>query len=125
MSLQRNDLLERCNLLEMEITFNTNQFFKLTSLQNILILLVLTLMASCVKRSDYVRLKLKNDSLIQKIHDDHEKVKIENSVVKVLDSKHTKESYDIYISYPPNFRNQEKKYPVLIVLDAEVNFGAS
>ena len=51
-------------------------------------------------------------------------VRIRNSVINELKSTYTKDTYDVYISYPPNYKEAKKKYPVLVALDAEVNFGA-
>jgi uncharacterized protein len=83
------------------------------------------LVSNCgVKQSDFDKLKSKNDSLVQQLANEDANVKIKNSAVNKLTSKYTGETYDIYISYPDNYKNSGKKYPVLVALDAEVNFGA-
>ncbi len=74
------------------------------------------------------RLQLENDSLRQKINDDQttsssQKVEIENTEVHPLASKFTGHSYDIYVMFPKDYKTSKKNYPVLYVLDAEVNFG--
>lgn len=51
-------------------------------------------------------------------------VQLKNTFVHPMTSAFTKTDYDIYVSYPYKYKNSGKKYPVLIVLDAEVNFGA-
>jgi len=77
----------------------------------------------CAEKPDYDKLKVENDSLHQRITRERAGVRLDHSVVEELTSKYTNESYDIYISYPPDFKTSGKEYPVLIVLDAEVNFG--
>ncbi len=88
---------------------------------------------SGLNKTEFDNLKSKNDSLIKKlalkeveIEKMHEQsnVQIKNSIIKELTSKYTKSAYDIYISYPKNYEKSGKKYPLLVVLDAEVNFGA-
>lgn len=81
-------------------------------------------LASCVKKSDYDKLKAENDSLANQLTIEHAHVQIKNTVVHEMNSKFTKGAYDIYVSYPDNYKTSGKKYPVLVVLDAEVNFGA-
>lgn len=75
-------------------------------------------------QSDFNKLKSENDSLVQLLAKRDKNVRLKNSIVKELTSKYTGETYDIYISYPNNYKNSGKKYPVLVALDAEVNFGA-
>lgn len=50
------------------------------------------------------------------------KASIEGTEVRTLESKFTLNNYDIYIKFPKNY-DKGKGYPVLYVLDAEVNFG--
>lgn len=64
-----------------------------------------------------------NDSLIHK-QKSLERVSLDNTVVDELTSKYTQHPYDIYVSYPTNYKKSGKEYPLLIILDAEVNFGA-
>jgi len=77
-----------------------------------------------VNQSDFDKLRSKNDSLVQLIAKGDTNVRIKNSIVNELTSKYTGETYDIYVSYPKDYKNSGKKYPVLVALDAEVNFGA-
>jgi uncharacterized protein len=93
-----------------------------------MLLLMSILLSNCsVKQSDFDKLKSENDSLIQSLSKkdaDMSNVRIKNTVTNELASTYTKTIYDVYISYPNNYKNSGKKYPVLVVLDAEVNFGA-
>jgi uncharacterized protein len=90
-----------------------------------LLLFTSILISNCVvKQSDFDKLKSINDSLAQLLARKDTNVRIKNSVVNLLTSKYTGETYDIYISYPNNYKNSGEKYPVLVALDAEVNFGA-
>src|SRR5437879_3514439 len=86
------------------------------------------LIFSCGARQSVVdKLKSENDSLVLALEQKEahqQKVHINNTVIKELTSQYTKEAYDIYISYPRDYKNSGKKYPLLVVLDAEVNFGA-
>ncbi len=96
---------------------------------NFLVLfLTFILLSTCsVKQADFNKLKSKNDSLAQRLVTKDAKqstVRIKNSVITELTSVYTKTSYDIYISYPNSYASSGKNYPVLVVLDAEVNFGA-
>lgn len=84
----------------------------------------LILLTSCVKRSSYDRLKSKSDSLAVLAAKSNPNVVIEGSQVYQLTSKHTRQTYDIYISCPRDFKQTGRKYPLLVALDAEVNFGA-
>lgn len=77
-----------------------------------------------VNQSDFNKMKSENDSLVQLLAKGGTNVRIKNSIVNELTSKYTGETYDIYIFYPNNYTNSGKKYPVLVALDAEVNFGA-
>ena len=88
-------------------------------------LLAAIFVSTCgVNQSDFNKMKSENDSLVQLLAKGGTNVRIKNSIVNELTSKYTGETYDIYISYPNNYKNSGKKYPVLVVLDAEVNFGA-
>ncbi len=90
----------------------------------LLLLVYLLLLNSCVKKSNFEKLTSENDSLQQTLTKDQENVRIKNSEVNEVVSKFTKEEYAIYLSYPDNYKNSGKVYPILVVLDAEVNFGA-
>lgn len=87
-------------------------------------------MSNCdVKRSYSGKLKSENDSLVSNLakrdlEPGQSAVRIKNSTIDTLTSRFTGDTYDIYISYPGNYEKSKKKYPVLVVLDAEVNFGA-
>jgi uncharacterized protein len=103
-------------------------FIKLLSL-----FFVIILTSNCSNNQpDFIKLRLENDSLVQRlVRKDVEldkykqsNVRIKNSVITELISKFTNDTYDIYISYPNNYEHSGKQYPVLVVLDAEVNFGA-
>ena len=95
-------------------------------------LVVSVLFSNCgVRQSDFDKLKSENDSLVQVLEQknpdsfhQHSSVPIKNSSVTELTSKFTHQSYDLYISFPNHYENSGKQYPVLVVLDAEVNFGA-
>jgi uncharacterized protein len=98
-----------------------------------LLLVASILITNCSsKQSDFVKLKSENDSLVQRLEKKdlelniykQTNVRIKNSEIYELPSKYTNHTYDIYISYPNNYEKSGKKYPVLVVLDAEVNFGA-
>jgi uncharacterized protein len=91
-----------------------------------LLLTALILLSGCGdKRSDTNTLETKRDSLTHRIRETApSKVQLQNSSIDVLTSEYTGTTYDIYVSYPPGYQDSLKKYPVLIVLDAEVNFGA-
>ena len=90
-----------------------------------LLLLASILISNCrVKQSDFDKIKSENNSLVQLIAKSNTNVRIKNTIVNELTSKYTGEAYDILISYPNNYKNSGKMYPVLVVLDAEVNFGA-
>ncbi len=90
-----------------------------------LLLLASIFISNCgVNQSDFNKLKSENDSLVQLLAKGDTNVRIKNSIVNKLTSKYTGETYDIYISYPNNYKNSGKKYPVLVALDAEINFGA-
>jgi hypothetical protein len=79
---------------------------------------------SCTARkSESLKFETVSDSLTQK-KNDTVRVNLANTVVKEFTSKFTKQPYDIYVSYPADYLRSGKNYPVLMVLDAEVNFGA-
>jgi uncharacterized protein len=91
------------------------------------------LLSHCnVRQSDLDVLRSQNDSLTNAIKEKdaelkqykQSNVRIRNSAINQLTSGFTQETYDVYISYPNNYQDSGKKYPVLVVLDAEVNFGA-
>jgi hypothetical protein len=90
----------------------------------LLLLVYLFLVSSCVKKSKFEKLTSEKNSIQQTLNKEQENVRIKNSEVKALVSKHTEGKYDIYLSYPDNYKSSGSLYPVLVVLDAEVNFGA-
>ncbi len=91
-----------------------------------LLLLTSLLLLNCRGgQSDVDKLKSQNDSLVQLLVRESSEVSLKNSAVKELKSTYTGEIYDVYISYPGNYKNSGKTYPALLVLDAEVNFGAT
>jgi predicted alpha/beta superfamily hydrolase len=51
-------------------------------------------------------------------------VQLQHTLVHELTSVFTKTDYDVYISFPRGYDSAKGKFPVLVVLDAEVNFGA-
>jgi uncharacterized protein len=90
-----------------------------------LLILAFALLSNCgSKQSDIDKLQAKNDSLVQLVAKGDKTVTIKNSITSELTSKYTGETYDIYVSYPNNYKESGHEYPVLVVLDAEVNFGA-
>ena len=103
-----------------------------------IITILILLIASCgeQKSSFDSQLKIENDNLRNEITKletqiqltDNLKqtslVTIANTDVKELTSKFNNQKYHIKISYPKGyFKNKEKNYPVLYVIDAETNFG--
>lgn len=117
----------------MQVETNTNHskyFLKRRIVVHILLLVVVSTLASTcsVKRSEDDEQKSVNDStskqLANEVADGQSDVRIRNSILRELNSKYTGGTYDIYISYPDHYKTSGKKYPVLVVLDAEVNFGA-
>jgi uncharacterized protein len=100
--------------------------FQLRAMTRIFLLLLTSfIISNCsTKQSDFNKLKLENDSLVRLLDKVNPNVRIKNSTVNKLTSKYTGETYDICISYPDNYKNSNKKYSLLIDLDAEVNFGA-
>jgi predicted alpha/beta superfamily hydrolase len=95
------------------------------SIRIALLLLSILLLTTCgVRQSEFDALKSKNDSLVKVLTQGDTNVVIKNSLVNTLPSRYTGETYDLYISYPTDYRTSGKTYPVLVVLDAEVNFGA-
>lgn len=99
--------------------------------------IILTLLTACSDNTpSKSQLKLENESLRNKIaaletqlqvYDslNHTSlVTIANSNVEELTSKFNNQKYQIKISYPKSyFTSDQKRYPVLYVIDAETNFG--
>jgi len=81
-------------------------------------------MAACNSKQSSDQPKKKTDSIEVKLSRNEVPVQLKNTLVHPLTSAFTKTDYDIYVSFPDNYKNHGKKYPLLIVLDAEVNFGA-
>ena len=94
--------------INQPIQFQTEYDYK-----DFFLLFTCLLMSNCsVKQSDFDMLKSKNDPLVQLLPKKDANVKIENSILNELTSKYTEETYDIYISYPDNYKDSENKYPV-------------
>lgn len=73
------------------------------------------------KKLEDTVLQLEEEINIKK---NHTQVTIANTDIKELTSKFNNQNYQIKISYPKNyFKNKNKKYPVLYIIDAETNFG--
>ncbi len=103
------------------------------------IITALVLLLACNKQTELKlesKLKIENDSLRNQIAEistqiqlidslkNNSQVTIANTSVQELTSKLNKQKYQIKVSYPKGyFKNIEKKYPVLYVIDAETNFG--
>jgi predicted alpha/beta superfamily hydrolase len=95
----------------------------------LLLLSLSTFVSTCSEKQSVAdKHKSENDSSVTRaaneVPDGQSGVCIANSFIHKLNSKHTGNTYDIYISYPDHYETSGKKYPVLVVLDAEVNFGA-
>ncbi len=89
------------------------------------VLLISIFFIACTKQPSSDQSSNKKDSLALKPAEQTEpRVQLPNTLVHELPSAFTHTTYDIYISYPANYKQSQKKYPVLVVLDAEVNFGA-
>lgn len=54
----------------------------------------------------------------------NKQVNIANSSIHEISSKNVDQVYQIKVSYPKGYKESDQKYPVLYVLDAEVNFAA-
>jgi predicted alpha/beta superfamily hydrolase len=94
-------------------------------MNKVVLLSIMITAANCgSKKSALDKLKSENDSLIELLAGEKSSVTIKNSEVKELQSGYTGETYDLYVSFPAKYKTSGKKYPLLIVLDAEVNFGA-
>ena len=105
--------------------------------QTVLYVLTFALLSSCNEKSPVPSpLQIENDSLKSKIAEleveiqsrkkieKTKKVTIANTDVKWLTSKFNNQTYQIKISYPKSyFKNAQRNYPVLYVIDAETNFG--
>ncbi len=51
------------------------------------------------------------------------KVEIKDTELRTLKSKHVGEEYKINIFFPKDYDKENRRYPVVYVLDAEYNFG--
>lgn len=51
------------------------------------------------------------------------RVEIKDTELRTLKSKHVGEEYKINIFFPKDYNKENKRYPVVYVLDAEYNFG--
>lgn len=51
------------------------------------------------------------------------RVEIKDSELRTLKSKHVGQEYKINIFFPKDYEKENKRYPVVYVLDAEYNFG--
>lgn len=100
------------------------------------ILIASALITNCgVKQTDYDEIKAEKELVEEELKriksEQHEtamagrgpKVEINNTEVKELLSQYNNQKYDVYIKFPTNYKKSGNNYPVLYVLDAEVNFG--
>ncbi len=71
-------------------------------------------------QNDSLKIEIKNEK--NKSSPSYPRVEIEGTEVRTLVSRYTLQSYDLYIKFPMGYE-AGKNYPVLYVLDAEVNFG--
>lgn len=99
--------------------------------------IIFILLITCNEKTEFKsKLKIENDSLRNKINELETQIQmmdslksiyqvtIANTEVRDLSSKFNNQKYQIKISYPKSyFKNKEKNYPVLYVIDAETNFG--
>jgi predicted alpha/beta superfamily hydrolase len=76
-----------------------------------------------VNHGDFDKVRTERDSLRQLLTRTDNAVFLENSFIMEMTSKHTQQTYDIYIRHPNDYKDSRKTYPLLLVLDAEVNFG--
>ena len=100
------------------------------------ILIASALITNCgVKQTDYDEIKAEKELVEEELKriksEQHEtamagrgpKVEINNTEVRELLSQYNNQKYDVYIKFPTNYKKSGNNYPVLYVLDAEVNFG--
>lgn len=66
-------------------------------------------------------MKLNAQSILK--DEKYPEVKLKNTEVRELKSRFNGQTYKIYINYPREYQSSNKKYPVLYVLDAEIDFG--
>ena len=82
-----------------------------------------------------VRLRNETDSLKTVIKEMREewaaqrpqegRVELANTEVRRLTSRHVNQEFQLKIAFPKSYHSQqERRYPVLVVTDAETNFGA-
>ena len=95
-------------------------YFKILSLFLLSIAFV-----SCTKQPPTDSKKEKDSLALKAAEQTEPRVQLANSLVHELSSAFTNTTYDIYISYSAHYKTSGKKYPLLVVLDAEVNFGAA
>jgi predicted alpha/beta superfamily hydrolase len=88
------------------------------------ILLPVIFLFACDNKQSNTNSKKEGDSLALATSKIEQSVQLKNTLVHPLTSAFTNTDYDIYVSFPADYKNSGKKYPLLIVLDAEVNFGA-
>ena len=79
---------------------------------------------ACTYKPSDDQTKTETDSLKIIPIPDEQPVQLKNTLVHPLTSAITKTDYDIYVSYPGDYKTSGEKYPLLVILDAEVNFGA-
>lgn len=94
------------------------------TLRHFFIFLPFIFLIACSNRHTSDQSKKEADSLAINPLQKEQPVQLKNTLVHPLSSTFTKTEYDIYVSYPGNYKTSGKKYPLLVVLDAEVNFGA-
>lgn len=98
---------------------------------------ILFILTACQgQNSELEKLKFENQALRDKLTQVEKQITIDNEVkndtqvtlantdVQEITSEFNNQNYQIKISYPKSyFKNKEKNYPVLYVIDAETNFG--
>lgn len=95
-----------------------------SNLRSFPLFLFFIFLLGCNSKQSTDQPKRELDSLAVTPTQKEEPVQLKNTLVHPMTSAFTKTDYDIYVSYPHNYKNSGKKYPLLVVLDAEVNFGA-
>ena len=107
------------------------------TMKNYFCILTMLFLAACSeKSSQQTQLRIENDSLKSEIAALESEIKLRDSLkniskvtlantdVREIVSQYVDQTYQIKISYPKNyFKNTDRKYPVLYVIDAETNFG--
>lgn len=112
-----------------------NQIYQNHKMKTHLLFITLILFTACQKRENQEADKLKAENQILKekitqlenqavVFKENAPVTLANTIVREITSKINHQKYFIKVSYPKSyFKNKDKKYPVLYVLDAETNFG--